>query len=122
MSSKAIGILRFGACPLLCLPLAAATCDSLASVKLTDARVTAVQVVAAGAFLPPGPAPRPAALTLYKSLPAFCRLQGVSTPTSDSHIEFEVWLPVSGWNGKYMGIGNGGSAGSITYTDLLEPL
>ena len=100
----------------LSLPLAAATsCDGLASLKLTDATVTSAAEVAAGAFLPPGPAPRPAALALYKSLPAFCRVQGVSTPTSDSHIEFEVWLPVSGWNGKYMGVGNGGSAGSITY-------
>src|SRR5262245_61167564 len=29
-----------------------------------------------------------------KDMPAFCRVQAVSTPTSDSNIFFEVWLPV----------------------------
>src|SRR5262249_5840101 len=45
----------------------------------------------------------------------FCRVQGVMQPSRDSHIEFEVWLPASGWNGKYLGAGNGGFAGSISY-------
>jgi tannase/feruloyl esterase len=97
-------------------PLRSATCDSLAALHLTNAEITAAEVVAAGSFLPPGAAPRPAALALYKSLPSFCRVQGVAKPSSDSHIEFEVWLPVAGWNGKYMGVGNGGSTGSISYT------
>jgi hypothetical protein len=101
---------------LIAAPLAASTCDSLAGLKLPHTSITAAQVVAAGAFTPPGPAPRPAALATYQALPAFCRVQGVLQPSGDSHIEFEVWLPVSGWNGEYMGIGNGGSAGSITYT------
>jgi feruloyl esterase len=51
----------------------------------------------------------------FKSLPAFCRVQGVIQPSIDSHIEFEVWLPVSGWNRDYIGVGNGGLAGSIDY-------
>ena len=101
---------------LLSLPVGAATCDGLASLKLANASITAADVVAAGSFVPPGRGPNPAALALYKSLPAFCRVQGLAQPSSDSHIEFEVWLPVAGWNGKYMGVGNGGSAGSITYT------
>ena len=116
MSRQIRPITRFALCVILSLPLSAATCDGLAALKLANTTITAAQVVAAGAFLPSGPAPRPAALALYKSLPAFCRVQGVSQPTSDSHIEFEVWLPAADWNGKYMGIGNGGSAGSITYT------
>jgi feruloyl esterase len=52
---------------------------------------------------------------IFKSLPAFCRVKGVIAPSGDSHIEFEVWLSASGWNGKYMGAGNGGFAGSISY-------
>jgi Tannase and feruloyl esterase len=60
----------------------------------------------------------PADLKSFESLPAFCRFQGVIQPSSDSHIEFEVWLPMSGWNGKYLGVGNGGFAGSIRYLDL----
>ena len=45
---------------------------------------------------------------------SFCRVRGVITPTVDSDINFEVWLPPAGsWNGKYEGIGNGGFAGAI---------
>ncbi len=36
-------------------------------------------------------------------------------PSADSDIRFEVWLPASGWNHKFQGIGNGGFAGSISY-------
>jgi feruloyl esterase len=43
----------------------------------------------------------------------------VIQPSSDSHINFEVWLPTSGWNGNFMGIGNGGAAGSIIYDGSL---
>ncbi len=31
---------------------------------------------------------------------------------------FEVWLPTESWNFKYEGAGNGGLAGSITYSDM----
>ena len=46
------------------------------------------------------------------------RVQGIIKPAPDSEIQFEVWLPASGWNGKYFGIGNGGFGGSVQY-DLL---
>ena len=36
----------------------------------------------------------------------FCRVIGVITPTSDSHIGFEVWLPPGArWNGNFRGEG-----------------
>src|SRR5215469_15295978 len=113
---NAKAFLRFGLCPLLIsIPLGAATCDSLASLKLPNTSITAAQVVAAGAFVPPGPAPNAVALAPFKLLAAFCRVQGVIQPSTDSHIEFEVWLPLSGWNRDYIGVGNGGFAGSIIY-------
>jgi feruloyl esterase len=38
----------------------------------------------------------------------------VLAPSSDSRIEMELWLPPADkWNGKFMGVGNGGFAGSI---------
>lgn len=40
----------------------------------------------------------------------------------DSEIKFEVWMPAEGWNGKFAGTGNGGSAGFIFYADMVEPL
>jgi len=103
--------------------LAAATCDSLATLKLaSDTTITSAAVVAAGAFTMPGNAAPagPFGPPSFKNVPAFCRVQGVLQPSSDSHIEFEVWMPVSGWNGKYHGEGNGGFAGSISYQALAE--
>jgi hypothetical protein len=93
--------------------VAAQTCEKLTELKLANTTITAAQPVAAGAFTPPAGTAAP-----YKELPAFCRVTGVIKPTSDSEIKFEVWMPGSGWNGKFQGVGNGGFAGSITYTWL----
>jgi feruloyl esterase len=102
---------------LLTVPMIAATCEGLAALKLAHTSIAKAQTVAAGAFDPPPAEPSPAALD-YKKLPAFCRVQGVIEPSSDSHIEFETWLPVAGWNGRYEGLGNGGFAGSIDFRGL----
>ncbi len=40
------------------------------------------------------------------------------TPTSDSDIKVEVWLPVTGWNRKLQSVGNGAWAGSLPYPAL----
>lgn len=101
---------------LMSCPLNAVTCESLTSLSLANTTITAAAPVAAGAFLPEGPPPGPMSAAIYKSLPAFCRVQGVISPTKDSHIEFEVWMPLSGWNGRYLGVGNGGLAGYLAYT------
>ena len=50
------------------------------------------------------------------NLPSFCRVIGVSKPTSDSNINFEVWLPVATWTGKFLSSGEGAYAGSLNYT------
>ncbi|EEF24842.1 Feruloyl esterase B precursor, putative, partial [Ricinus communis] len=55
-------------------------------------------------------------------LPAFCRVAGRIHPEPGSDIRFEVWLPAEGWNGRYMGVGNGGFAGSIRYKDMGETI
>ena len=89
-------------------PAAAATCESLAQLSLPATTITSAQSIPAGSFTPPKSPAIP-------NLPAFCRVTGVIQPSSDSHIEFEVWLPASGWNGKLQGVGNGGFAGSIDY-------
>src|SRR5438309_4295591 len=92
---------------------AATTCENLASLKLADTIVSTAALVPAGDFQPPeGPA--------QPKLPAFCRVAGVIKPSPDSNIQFEVWMPASGWNGKFQGIGNGGFAGSIFYAGLAS--
>ena len=43
-------------------------------------------------------------------------------PTSDSDIKIEVWLPASGWNGKFQAVGNGGFSGAIAYPAMARAL
>jgi len=102
-------------------PLAAATCDSLAALKMPDTTITSAKTVPAGAFtMPLGVPASPFGPRSFEKLPEFCRVEGVIQPSSDSHIELEVWLPSSGWNGKIHGEGNGGFAGSINYSALAD--
>jgi feruloyl esterase len=51
-----------------------------------------------------------------RNLPPFCRVQGVSKPSADSDIRFEVWLPQPAvWNRKFLSMGEGGFAGQLNY-------
>jgi Tannase and feruloyl esterase len=106
---------------IIAAPLAAATCDSLADLKLPNTTITSAKTIAAGSFTSPtGTPPPPFGSTSFKKLPDFCRVEGVLQPSSDSHIEFEVWMPAFKWNGKIQGAGNGGFAGSINYSALAD--
>jgi feruloyl esterase len=50
------------------------------------------------------------------NLPPFCRVQGLSKPSSDSSIFFEVWLPQQDrWNTRFLSAGEGGFAGNPAY-------
>jgi feruloyl esterase len=100
-------------------PAAAATCESLASLTLPDTAITSAQSVAAGPFIPAPSAENELVLT---GMPAFCRVMATLKPTSDSDIKVEVWLPASGWNGKFQVVGNGGWAGVISYAALGQAL
>jgi hypothetical protein len=71
--------------------------------------ITAATAVTSGSLVTP-------ANPTLTNLPAFCRVQGTSKPTSDSNISFEVWLPSSTWNGKFLSSGEGGYAGVLNYT------
>src|ERR1700730_14547678 len=95
---------------LCALQAAAAPCDSLASLELSNTKIT-VESRPAGTFTPPSGRP-------ITNLPAFCRVSGSIRPTADSDIRFEVWLPAAEWNGKFQGIGNGGFAGTIGWGAL----
>lgn len=95
-------------------------CEEIAQLALPETKIVSAQSVAAGAFSPPeavsdylrGEA------SLYKQLPAFCRVIADAKPSADSDIRIEVWMPASGWNGKFRGQGNGGFAGEIDYHGL----
>ncbi len=105
-------------------PVHAAPCDTLAqTLHLPNVTITLAAEVAAGGLKLGGPGAGPGGPSAnYASLPAFCRVAGTSRPTADSDIRFEVWMPLTGWNGKFVGGGNGVWAGSIAYSDMVEPL
>src|ERR1039458_6211828 len=95
----------------------AAACGRLASLVLSNAAVTSAQAVPAGQFKPPAGADAG-----FADLPAFCRVALTITPSSDSDIKSEIWLPLSGWNGKFQEVGNGGWSGDIQYGALADAL
>src|SRR3954467_4549310 len=98
----------------------APACEPLSSLTLTNARITFAGVVDPRAFVPPGTSAGTSGA--YAKLPAFCRVAATLTPTSDSDIKIEVWMPVSNWNQRLQAVGNGGWAGSISYGALAAAL
>lgn len=101
------------------LPILAADCAALANLKLPATTITAAQTIAPGSFTPPTPGRGP---NPFAPLPSFCRVTATLTPSADSDIKIEVWLPESNWNGKFEAVGNGGWAGTITYPALATAL
>ncbi|MGH8228555.1 MAG: tannase/feruloyl esterase family alpha/beta hydrolase [Steroidobacteraceae bacterium] len=106
-------------------PALAMQCSALASLRLPHTHITQAALVAAGAFSLPasrfGPPPGVARAS-FKRMPAFCRVRATLTPSTDSDIKIEVWMPAARWNGKLDGIGNGVWAGSISYSQMVAPL
>lgn len=96
--------------------LRAADCDSLQSLKLENTTIILAEQVTSGTLTILESRPS------FTGLPPFCRVTGVLHPTSDSAIHFEVWLPAQNWNGRLLGAGNGGFAGSIGYDELASYL
>jgi hypothetical protein len=96
----------------------AGKCAGLKQMALPNATITLAEDVAAGGFSPPDLKAGDKVPHLYKTTPAFCRVLATLKPTADSDIKVEVWMPASGWNGKFRGQGNGGFAGYIAYRGL----
>jgi len=92
------------------------SCTALQALALKDTKITAT-------LIEPSPQWTVENDTLTRGSVAvsepFCRVQG----RIEKEIEFEVWLPAaSRWNGKHLGVGNGGYAGFINYSSLAHGL
>ena len=92
-------------------------CENLTTLKLPHATIVSAKMIAAG----------PTTMTTFLGptkldVPARCEVRAVSRPSSDSEIGFELWLPLTGWNGKYQQKGNGGFAGTVNRAALVDPL
>jgi len=95
-------------------PAVATPCTNLQSLGLEHTTITSATDNTTGAFVIPNSSP-PQTIT---GLPAFCRVTATLTPTSDSSIKIEVWLPENAWNGRFLGTGGGGFQGVISYNEL----
>jgi feruloyl esterase len=98
---------------------ASTSCEAVSTLALPNATVTLAQAVEAGSFTPPGASN---AADAFRALPAFCRVAATVKPAPDSDIKIEVWMPASGWNGKFQAVGNGAFNGAIAYPAMTTAL
>ena len=103
LSTVSVAALAAGAAP-----AAADSCGSLTALKLPNTTIVSAASYTAGETIT-GAVTAPVAL---------CRVVGKLTPSSDSNINFEVWMPTSNWTGRYEQVGNGGFAGAIMYNTM----
>lgn len=85
------------------LAAAAGSCPSLTSLSLPNTTINSAAITPAGNLPPPFPGfpPTPVVET--------CRVHAtVTTPGAGDHIGIDVWMPVSGWNGRFQGVGGSG--------------
>jgi len=117
------------ACFLIVITLLPATgmaaedaCQGLLRLSAPNTAITLAEQVTAGGFGSPREAQGGPNDARFSTLPGFCRVAATLTPTPDSDIRIEVWLPSSGWNGKFQAVGNGGWAGVISYPQMALAL
>jgi feruloyl esterase len=108
----AVGV--FASVAIASTPALATPCTNLQSLNLEHATINSAADYTTGTFVVPGSNPP----QTFTQLPAFCRVTATLTPTSDSAIKVEVWLPETKWNGRFLGTGGGGFQGVITYSEL----
>jgi hypothetical protein len=95
---------------------AQSACEKLITLQLDGAKILTA------AMKPPGDIPATTA-RLGAHAAAHCEVTGVATPTSDSVINFTLWLPPADqWNGKYLQKGSGGWGGDAYTYALITPL
>lgn len=58
--------------------------------------------------------------SVYEQLPKLCAVSIELRPSATSYIRVELWLPTESWNGRFLGTGNGGSAGYIAWRGLAD--
>lgn len=100
-------------------PAASAACSptGFEGVTLVNATVLSAAMASDGTYTPTG------GTTSYTGLPRFCIVKGQATPSQDSLINFELWVPVAAqWNGKFVATGNGGYSPLLNYADMAHAM
>ncbi len=97
-----------GAAMLAAAPAYASTCTDLNNLQLKLGGASVVAIAATDVAASP-------------PLPAFCAVNldvSSNANPAQSQIGITVWLPESNWNGRFLGTGNGGFAGTISTGEL----
>ena len=91
-------------------------CANLSALRIPDVRVMRTsEVVPDPVWLAPLPTENDRFRAPVRA--KFCRVEG----TIEDEIGFELWLPVrNAWNGRMLGVGNGGFAGFFRYETLAR--
>lgn len=56
------------------------------------------------------------------TVPEHVKVSVQCKPEEGSTINIEIWLPTEGWNGAFLGTGNGGAAGMVVHFVMIDPL
>jgi feruloyl esterase len=84
-------------------------CEKLTELTIPDVRIIAASITEPGSLHASSPV----------TVPRMCRVVAVATPTPQSYINLEVWIPANEqWNGKLLGTPNGGFGGSVPYAAM----
>jgi len=119
--------IRFSyAIALLCVSVGAETamadsCQALSELKLLNVSIDSVESIPGGKVAMPRMAGVPAPAQAVE-LPAHCRVSATLKPTPASDIKMQLWLPASGWNRKFLMVGNGGWSGGIFLFQMTPAL
>lgn len=94
-------------------------CSALATSALPQTRITRAEAVhVTGEYAVPGTEKGIGLSAPVKIHRSFCRVAGVVEPA----INFETWMPLENWNGRFQGFGLGAFYGKLPYTPMAQAL
>jgi tannase/feruloyl esterase len=91
------------------------SCESLTTFQYPNTTINSAQSQPGGPYVAPD-----AWHLAFTNLPPYCQVSATMTPTPDSSINVQVWMPTSRYNGRYLGSGNGGYAGGFFFSELAD--
>jgi feruloyl esterase len=90
--------------------------EALAKLRIDHGEVLSMEYAETSSFTDPGG-------VTHSNLPPRVMVKARLSPAKGSNIQVEAWLPdPATWNGRLVGLGNGGAAGQINPGALVGPL
>jgi len=94
-------------------------CAAISGLSLSQTRITRAEAIhATGAHAVAGTENGLGLTAPVEIHRSFCRVAGVVEPA----INFEVWMPLENWNGRFRGVGLGAFYGKLPYAVMAQAL